>query len=272
MELQTVIRLGLFGLDTLLALALLAGGYAFLGLLIKGKERERTHEDTAYWIARSGVVVGHAISMMSVLAMPSDNWWLKAAWVAGTGLSAALLLTGLYFTKARIFGSKSTGAVVSFAVSVAVGLIIQAGLSGEADMTVPKSIGVTAAFVSAGLVFMAGLYIFNNVIFRLHRHVMAGNWAATVVTAGFVLSQGVVLNLAIAGKFNGWGNSFMLFAVTEIVCVALFYLCAWLVDLLVIRQAKMSDILANSMWSLALPIAAFMVALALVFKSAFPDI
>lgn len=210
----------------------------------------------SYLVQRCGLLVGQGVAMRPLLGS-TDRPWFDYAWLVGGGLWAALVLGLLWPVLNRVIGhgdmtdpedrTERAVSVVRAGFFVASGLVIAAGLSGDAPSLVTGIVS-TVVFTSLGLLVLYGAYRLNGVLpqfDRLSRHVAQGNAAAAIIAAGFTIALGLVLSKAIAGDFSGWASSLVGFAVTAVVAIAGFYLVSWLMDRFIITSATLAQVVRD---------------------------
>lgn len=207
----------------------------------------------SYLVQRCGLLVGQGLAMWPLMGSTGRPWF-DFAWLVGGGLWALLLLGLLWPVLNLVIGQGSMTdpddrterslSIVRAAFFVASGLVIAAGLSGDAPSLLAGIVS-TVVFTMLGLLALYGAYHLNGLMpqfDRLSRRVAEGNVAAAIIAAGFTVALGLVLNKAIAGDFAGWFSSLIGFAVTAVVAMVGFYLVSWLMDRFIITSATLAQV------------------------------
>ncbi|MGH3727273.1 MAG: DUF350 domain-containing protein [Micromonosporaceae bacterium] len=232
---------------------------ALLWSLVNRATRFDDHEElfvkrnSSYMVQRCGLLLGQGLAMWPLLGS-SGRLWFDLAWLVGGGLWAILLLSALWPVLNKLVGSgvmtdpsdvtERSTSIVRAAFFVASGLVIGAGVSGEAP-SITIGIISTVVFTLLGLAVLYGSYLINGMLpqfDRLGRHVAQGNVAAAIIAAGFTVALGLVLNKAIAGDFANWGLSLLGFGVTAVVALVGFYAASWLLDRFIITSATLAQV------------------------------
>jgi len=255
-----------FSADAWAEYGLAAGKVAIFGVLVAllwsvvnrvtrfdDHEQLFVRHNRSYLMQRCGLLVGQGVAMWPLMGS-TDRPWFDFAWLVGGGLWAALLLGLLWPVLNRVIGkgdmtdpedrTERAASVVRAGFFVAGGLVIAAGLSGDAP-SLGHGIVSTVVFTALGLLVLYAAYLLNGVMpqfDRLTRHVARGNLAAAIIAAGFTVALGLVLNKAIAGDFAGWVSSLVGFAVTAVVAMVVFYLASWLMDRFIITSATLAQV------------------------------
>ncbi|MGH3712095.1 MAG: DUF350 domain-containing protein [Micromonosporaceae bacterium] len=258
----SVQALGEYGADyglAILKIAIFGAQLALLWWIVNRATHFDDHselfvrQNLSYAIQRCGLLFGQGIAMWPLLGSTGRTGF-DLAWLVGGGLWAMLLLGLLWPVLNRLVGhgdmtdpqdrTERSTSVVRAAFFVASGLVISAGLSGEAP-SITQGVISTVVFTALGLVVLYLAYLVNGrvpMFDRFSRHVADGNVAAAIIAAGFTLGLGLVLHKAIAGDFTTWGVSLAGFAITALVATAGFYLISWLMDTLIITSATLKQV------------------------------
>ena len=129
----------------------------------------------------------------------------------------------------------------SFAVYVAVGLIIAGAISGDSGG--PET---AVAFLVLGL---AALILYTLVYewttsFNIHEQIETDNVAVGVALAGNLIAIGIVVFKAVFGEFVGWTESIAGFVTYAVVGFILLYVVRFVVDKVLFPHVRLADELA----------------------------
>ncbi|MGH3748180.1 MAG: DUF350 domain-containing protein, partial [Micromonosporaceae bacterium] len=262
-----------------LKIAIFGALLALLWAVVNRATRFDDHEElfvkrnTSYLIQRCGLLIGQGLAMWPLMGS-SGRLGFDLAWLVGGGLWAALLLSLLWPVLNRVVGAgamtdpadqvERSASIVRAGFFIASGLVISAGLSGEAP-SIATGIASSVVFTLLGLAVLCATYLVNGRVpqfDRLSRHVAHGNIAAGIIAGGFTVALGLVLHKSIAGDFVGWGVGLLAFAVTAVAAVIFFYVVSWVVDKFVITSATLRDVVREDQRLAATATAAMLVTVA----------
>ena len=137
--------------------------------------------------------------------------------------------------------NQGTGAV-SFAASIASGLVIFGSISGEGG-----NIWTAVAFWTMGqiLLILAGL-IYNFITpYDIHKEIENDNVAAGVSFAGALIAMGIIVGLAAEGDFDSWSEDFSKFVYISISGLVILPFIRMLTDKVLLPGVRLSDEIAE---------------------------
>jgi len=137
--------------------------------------------------------------------------------------------------------NQGTGAV-SFAASIASGLVIFGSISGEGG-----NIWTAVAFWTMGqiLLILAGL-IYNFITpYDIHKEIENDNVAAGVSFAGALIAMGIIVGLAAEGDFDSWSEDFSKFVYISISGLVILPFIRLLTDKVLLPGVRLSDEIAE---------------------------
>ncbi len=234
-------------------------------------------KNAAYATVRIGILLAQAIALLPLLAVNTGQVWTDVRPLLGWGAGASIVLIGLNrvfdlaIRRSRGLDSLLTeslaDSVVKAGLYIATGLVINAALSGTAPDLL-TSVLATLVFGLLGFVAVVLGYVLLGLVgpFARRRTEGSANLAAAILAAGVLVALGLMLRLAVAGDFAGWGSGLAGFAVTAVLGYVLLVLLIFVVDRLVVRSRTLGQIVAENEAVAAAVMAAMLICVGLAFS------
>jgi len=211
-------------------------------------------DNPAIALATAGYYLGLILCIGGALAGPSHGILEDIIDLFVYGLLGIILLNLSWFICDKLIlykfktadelirdQNQGTGAV-SFAASIASGLVIFGSISGEGG-----NIWTAVAFWTMGqiLLILAGL-IYNFITpYDIHKEIENDNVAAGVSFAGALIAMGIIVGLAAEGDFDSWSEDFSKFVYISISGLVILPFIRLLTDKVLLPGVRLSDEIAE---------------------------
>ncbi len=211
-------------------------------------------DNPAIALATAGYYLGLILCIGGALAGPSHGILEDIIDLFVYGLLGIILLNLSWFICDKLIlykfktadelirdQNQGTGAV-SFAASIASGLVIFGSISGEGG-----NIWTAVAFWTMGqiLLILAGL-IYNFITpYDIHKEIENDNVAAGVSFAGALIAMGIIVGLAAEGDFDSWSEDFSKFVYISISGLVILPFIRMLTDKVLLPGVRLSDEIAE---------------------------
>lgn len=248
-------------LDTILTAAILIVGFFvmfFIGKTVHNLffrsyklTRELVENDNpAVALAVVGYYFGLIIAIGGTLVGPTGGLVNDLLDLAIYGLLSIILLNLSWFLCDTVMLNKfkirdellrdrnqGTG-VVSFAVSIASGLIIYGSVSGQGG-----SIWTAVAFWALGQCMLILAFKVYNLItpYNVHDEIEKDNVAAGVSIGGAIIGMGIVVGLAAEGDFHAWSEDLPGFLFISLIGLLLLPVIRFLTDRVLMPTVRLTD-------------------------------
>ncbi len=120
---------------------------------------------------------------------------------------------------------------------IATGLIIAGSIHGEGGGPL-----TALAFFGLGQIFLLIFSLIYNLItpFNLHKELESDNAAAGVAFGGTLIALGILLLTALSGKFVGWKENLISFAIYGLIGFIVLPICRFLFDKILIPKSSLN--------------------------------
>ena len=258
-DLPSVGQYSLAALKVVVFVAFLVVMWVGLDLLTTFDDEKELFDrnNAAYALVRIAILLAQAIALLPLLGTNSGQVWPDIRPLLGWGAGASVVLIGLNWVFDRavhrtggrdgLLTESAGDSAVKAGLYIASGLVLNAALSGTAP-GLGTSVLATLVFSVLGMAAVVAGYLLLGILgpFRRRRTWGEANLAASVLSAGVLIALGLMLRLAVAGDFQGWGAGLAGFAVTAALGYVLLLLLIFVVDLFVVRSRTLAQIVARN--------------------------